>query len=63
MSLELKIMSSELSDLEELRKLAEQGLSCAQYELGEIYYEGKLVEKNIPAIKEAKEACERSRKG
>ena len=40
-------MSSELSKLEELRKLAEQGNSYAQYELGEVYYEGKLVEKNI----------------
>ena len=43
----MSLMSLELSNLEELRERAEQGDSCAKFEIGEIYYEGKLVEKNI----------------
>ena len=43
----MSLMSLELSNLEELKERAEQGDSCAKFEIGEIYYEGKLVEKNI----------------
>jgi TPR repeat protein len=37
------------SDLEECRRLAEQGDPYAQLELAEAYHEGKLIEKNIEA--------------
>ena len=39
----MSLMSLELSNLEELRERAAQGDSCAKFEIGEIYYEGKLV--------------------
>ena len=34
----MSLMSLELSNLEELRERAEQGDSCAKFEIGEIYY-------------------------